>query len=70
MILNTTLLCCAAYEGDESMVAHLLNTTQASPNALGLKSVYYCMCNDHVMSGDPVGIRMLYIMQRLQVMGQ
>lgn len=66
MILNTMLLCCAAYEGDTSMVMQLLNTTQASPNALGLKLVYYCMY--HVMSSDPVGIRMLYIMQHLQVM--
>ena len=41
MILNTTLLCCAAYEGDTSMVTQLLNTTLASPDALGLKLVYY-----------------------------
>lgn len=52
MILNTTLLCCAAYEGDVSMVTQLLNTTQASPNALGLKSALFIAWNDHVMSGD------------------
>lgn len=37
MILNSMLLCCAAFEGDVSMVTQLLNTTLASPNALGLK---------------------------------
>ncbi|XP_065919951.1 ankyrin-3-like isoform X2 [Dysidea avara] len=37
MILHSTLLCCAAYEGDISMVEQLLQTTRACPNALGLK---------------------------------
>ena len=63
MILHSTLLCCAAYEGDISMVEQLLQTTRACPNALGLKLVYTAY---HETSYDvPVDTRMHYTMHHL-----
>ena len=45
MILNTMLLCCAAYEGDKLVVMQLLNNSQASTNGLGLKWVLLHVIN-------------------------